>query len=1261
MALGTELDRFAAQHLRTWGGVDGATWTTVDGTLCFVDISGFTALSEKLATLGRVGAEELTEVLNRVFGDMLELSANRGGTLLKYGGDALLLLFEGEDHPIQAASATVEMRASLRTAADVPTSVGRVPLRMSQGVHTGWVHLFKATGSHTELIVAGPCASHVAQMEGTADAGEIVISAATRDRLGSHAAPDAKGEGWILKWRTARVDPCGPKVLLSPSDETAGADVATLIPTGLRPFLSSGSPDSEHRHATVAFVKVRGTDDVLKTHGPDATAEAIDAIVGEIIETADGEELTFLATDVDENGFKVILVSGVPRTRVDESGRALRAVRRIADINTPFDVKIGVNRGDVFCGEVGSSLRSTYTIMGDTVNLAARLMAAAPSGEIYSTRSAIDDSLTLFASTEVAPFHVKGKAEPVRALSIGGETGTRSSHSTGTAFVGRKAELERITGVIADLTPGKGSAFTVSGPTGIGKTRLIEESLAGVRTAVIEVRSEPYGSANPYRPWRDALRSLLGVERASQQEMAVQVLAGVERIAPHLVAFAPLIGDVAHVDLDATPETAAIESRFRSDRTVEVVVEFLELANPGACVIAAEDIHWADTASLALLERLAAGAKRRGWLVLATSQDQTLAHSTAIALEPLSEDEAIQMVHAATEAAPLRPDVASTIVRRSGGSPLFIEELVAIVRDTGDVSSLPMSLDGVVGSQIDNLPPLARRVLRYLAVLGRSFRIKVARDLLRGQGIVLDDATRSTLATFLDDDGSGRLEFRHSMVRDVAYEGLSYRLRRELHLAAGHLLLESVAGDEDSAADMLALHFSEGGDAEVAWRFARTAGDRNRDLFANSAAASQYERALLAARRLDGVADADRFEVWTRLGDVREQLGQFQSALEAYRRASTYAHSSPIDLCEVLIKRASAKERAGRYAAALAEATKARKLAESVGGPEMQQRWADAIGMAAVIRQAQQKPVEARKAAEAAVEAAKVANDELALARALSVLDYSLVMLGDLDKATNSNESLEIYRTHGKLDEEGQVAQNLGVYAYWRGDWNTALEMYRQGRTTLERVGNIVEVARADANIGEVLVNQAKFAEAEEPLFDARRIYSASGFDEGIAFVDVLIGRMYGLRGDLERSARYLESAIDASRGLQLDAHILEASIHLADAACRSGDPHEGLAILERAADEAPAEYLEFFLPLFARVNGSVLDAAGDTDRALEVLDQGLTEATERGDVYEAALLVEAIERIDDRRIDEASRVAARETLRTLGVRSASGDSVVVA
>ena len=1005
------------------------------------------------------------------------------------------------------------------------------------------------------------------------------------------------------------------------------------------------------------FTKVLGIDDHIATVGAEATAREIGELVENVTRIADAEEVTFLATDVDANAFKIILVAGVPSTSMDEDGKALRAARRIADIPTPLGVKIGVNRGHVFAGEVGSELRSTYTIMGDTVNLAARLMAAAPVGTVYAAPQVVDGSTTLFSSDPVEPFFVKGKTQPVRALALGEETGTRTAREATTVpFVGRAHELGLLRDAVASVSEGMGGAFAVTGPTGIGKTRTVEEAVSGSRVPAIELRAEPYGAANPYRPFRDPVRELLGIERASNDEMAKTLLATVERMAPELLPMAPLLGDITQVDVPDTPESAAIDPRFRQNRTIDVFVEILAAVHPDPLIMVGEDMHWADAASEALIAHLAIEAHSHPWLVIQTCRNRIQQDAvTTLTLEPLDEAETVALVHAASEAAPLLPDVVRAVADRSGGNPLFIVELVRVARDTGDVGSLPTSLDGVVGSQIDNLEPLSRRVLLYLSVLGRSFRIADARTLLASQGVTLDQATRERLNQFLEEDGPNRLQFRHAMVRDTAYEALSFRRRRELHSRAGQIVLDANAGKTDAVADILGLHFFLAGDAERAWEFCRIAGDRNMERYANSEAAVQFKRAIEAGRGIDVATEHERRDVWVKLGDVRERLGEFDASLQAYRRASELTRGDPAQRARVLLKRARAKERAGRYAAALAETTRVRRLAEEAKAEELTAVRVQAIGQAAVIRQAQQKPLEAMREARAAIDAAQEIGDDVALARALSVLDYALVMLGDLDAAVNSERSLEIYRRHAMLEEEALIAQNLGVYEYWRGNWETALERYQEGRETVTRLGNAVEAAHAAANIGEVLVNQGRFDEAEEPLVAARRTYVASGFDEGIAFVDVLLGRMYGLRGDLGRSKELLESAIEASKRLGLDGYGLEASIHLADATCRAGSPPEGLRILDDAMRRSPSEYLDFYSPLFARIHGSILDAAGDTESAINALEAGLAAATGRGDAYESALLTLTIDRVGGGRLDVDQRVEARETLRTLGVRSVPG------
>ncbi|NNE96564.1 MAG: adenylate/guanylate cyclase domain-containing protein, partial [Acidimicrobiales bacterium] len=204
------LERFVPRVLDTWNhDAEGRSWQVRDGTLCFIDISGFTALSERLARRGRVGSEELVGVLNRVFGAMLHEVYCRGGSLIKFGGDALFLMFESDDHAVQAASAAVGMRRSLRESSAMPTSVGRLHLRMSIGIESGRIHMFRAGKIHQEFVTVLPTATAVSQMESVADANEIVIGPQTRELLPPGSADRPKEGGFLLKWRTERAEPSG--------------------------------------------------------------------------------------------------------------------------------------------------------------------------------------------------------------------------------------------------------------------------------------------------------------------------------------------------------------------------------------------------------------------------------------------------------------------------------------------------------------------------------------------------------------------------------------------------------------------------------------------------------------------------------------------------------------------------------------------------------------------------------------------------------------------------------------------------------------------------------------------------------------------------------------------------------------------------------------------------------------------------------------------------------------------------------------------
>src|SRR6188472_186466 len=195
-----ELVSFVPRLTLEWLRDDPDTpWREVDGTLAFVDISGFTAMSERLSSLGRAGAEEVTEVMNATFAALLAVAYAQGGGLLKFGGDALLLLYEGEGHAGRAARAAFEMRRTLRAIGRPRTSAGVVQLKMHAGIHSGRFQFFLLGDAHRELLIAGPAASETVEMESTSEAGEILISSATAASLSEESLAEEKGSGRLLR------------------------------------------------------------------------------------------------------------------------------------------------------------------------------------------------------------------------------------------------------------------------------------------------------------------------------------------------------------------------------------------------------------------------------------------------------------------------------------------------------------------------------------------------------------------------------------------------------------------------------------------------------------------------------------------------------------------------------------------------------------------------------------------------------------------------------------------------------------------------------------------------------------------------------------------------------------------------------------------------------------------------------------------------------------------------------------------------------
>ena len=320
--------------------------------MAFVDVSGFTAMSERLAPMGRLGAEEVTDVMSATFARLLGVAYENGGGLVKLGGDAMLLFFDGPEHARRACSAAWGMRDSLRALGPLHTSVGNVELRMHVGVHSGTFDLFLVGRRHRELIIAGPAAAHTVVMEDTAGAGEIAVSDSTAAFLDPVNLGDRKGLGTLLA--------SPPAVALAGIAEVPNVDDLDLlgcVPQTLREYLTAERLESEHRHAAVAFVRFSGVQELLEVEGIDAVTDAIEEVVDTLQEAAAAHGICFLESDIDEMGGRGILVAGVPTTAGEDEERMLRTMRAAVEASPRLPLHIGVAAGNVFAGRIGPPYR----------------------------------------------------------------------------------------------------------------------------------------------------------------------------------------------------------------------------------------------------------------------------------------------------------------------------------------------------------------------------------------------------------------------------------------------------------------------------------------------------------------------------------------------------------------------------------------------------------------------------------------------------------------------------------------------------------------------------------------------------------------------------------------------------------------------------------------------------------------------------------------------------------------------------------------
>lgn len=600
----------------------------LQGSLLFADVSGFTALSEQLASLGQEGAERLTDMMNRYFEKMLTILAWSGGILLKFAGDALLVYFPEQDNgeqarwAIRAGQRAMSVIAGLGT---IETLLGAVGLQIKIGVGTG-SFLASSVGSaeRMEYVILGPAVAQTMAAEGAAQVGQLMADAATAACLESACCVKQADGFYQVRWdagqdlddyeiRAERRRARGAiPWSASPRAIAIQMELALRQIQALTPYLATElverlvararrrGVESEFRPTTVLFLNFTGLETLLaawgdapgesgRTDGVREVTRLLDEyfrIVQRVVASHGG---VVSRIDPYSQGSKMLVLFGAPVAHEDDPQRAIgvalaldnelaslnrRWLRRLAGRLPPsiegslIQQRIGITQGPTFAGQVGSPTRREYTVMGDDVNLAARLMAAAQPGQTLISQRVYDAVVNHFVAIPLPPIRVKGKSQPIpiyQPATPRDDPLARRSRNRG-ALVGRGAELDSGRQAISRALGGQGSMLTIQGPAGVGKSHLADTLAAyaqarGARILFSECRS--YTSQAPYAPWTDLLHSLTGIvvsdSPGARRGKLLQALAGLELAASEYAApLADLLGLGGIHSLDVSPQPAKI-------------------------------------------------------------------------------------------------------------------------------------------------------------------------------------------------------------------------------------------------------------------------------------------------------------------------------------------------------------------------------------------------------------------------------------------------------------------------------------------------------------------------------------------------------------------------------------------------------------------------------------------------------------------------------------------------------------------------------
>jgi adenylate cyclase len=1180
----------------------------IRGSALFADISGFTPLTEALANeLGpQRGAEELTANLGRVFHAVIAELDRYGGNVIYFSGDAITCWIDGDDG-LRGAAAAFAMQEAMARVGEIVTPGGTVVrLALKVAVACGAARRFVVGDPEIQLIdvLAGRLIDDLAEAEHHAGKGEIVLDHSAVAALGHRVAIgeerlDAETGKTFSVARELVVDV--PEAPAGEPEPLADELVRLWLLPAVYERLRSGRGEflAELRPAYPLFLRFGGID----YDDDDEAIAKLDDFVRRAQQIMAGYGGNVLQLTLGDKGAYLYGVFGSPVAHEDDAARAAAAALELRDLERTTEargIQIGLAHGRLRSGTYGHEMRRTFVCLGDAVNLAARLMSAAPEGRIFVNDDVREAAGDAFIWERLADLSVKGKSGVIVAHALMGslERASRRKIRYELPLIGRQVELAALDEALEASMGGAGRILAIAAEAGMGKSRLVAEFVRSARRRGLFVafgECQSFGTNSSYFVWREIWRRLLRIDDAADPtRQRAEVEEELRKIDPGLVARAPLLETVLGLELPDNELTSAFDAKLRKASLEDLLATCLRARSATEpVVLVLEDCHWIDELSRDLLEVIGrATAGLSVFIVLAYRPStevggglgiERLPAFAEVGLALLDEADATELIRSKLEqvtgsAEPVGDSLVALVTERSGGNPFYVEELVSYIAsqgidpaDEGSLRSveLPESLHSLVLSRIDTVAEGPRRTLKVASVVGRLFRAPILPgaypELGALDGVVADlDSLRALDLVTLDREAELAYLFKHVVTQEVAYESLPFAVRAGLHGRIGRFL-EADAGDGvDRILDLLAHHFWHSDDDERKRTYLARAADAARDAYANEASISYQERLipLLSGHELA--------RALVKLGKTLEFVGKWSRAetVDAEALALATELGDPVLQGWSETALAEVARRQGRYDEAVERLGRAEALFVGAGARD---------GAGQVLQQA-------------GTVAAQRGDYESARAR--------------------YRESIAIREELDDRKSLGSIYSNLAIVEEYDGDYTAARAHNERALALRTDVGDRWGIGVSQNNLGMIALHEGELDEARTRLEEALRLQREVGDAWMQAISQNNLGNATRDLGDFDAARANYAASLATYRDLD-DRWALSFLLEdIGILASSLGRPADGLALLGatetvRVAIGSPrgaaldAELADRFGPARASLGPEAADAAVESGRSM--------------------------------------------------------------